>query len=83
MAIILRYTDWYFLDPSVFVISFLSYRFPRFGAPLRFSLDAVPEGADIVKNTRQLDNVASINQLNGMDHGWLGKNAIVHVCSSR
>ena len=86
MAIVLRYTDWYILDPllslaiSLFI---LSKAIPRFWSTLRIFLDAVPEGVDIkqVKNDlEQLDNVASINQLNLWTMDGLEKNAIVHVC---
>lgn len=86
VAIILRYTDWYFLDPLLsLVISFfiLSKALPRFWSTLKIFLDAVPEGVDIeqVKNElEQLDNVASINQLNLWTMDGLEKNAIVHVC---
>ena len=77
MAIVLRFTDWYILDPLLsLVISFfiLSKAFPRFWSTLKIFLDAVPEGLDIkqVKSgLEQLDNVASLNQLNlwTMD-GW-------------
>ena len=86
MAIVLRYTDWYILDPllslaiSLFI---LSKAIPRFWSTLKIFLDAVPEGVDIkqVKNDlEQLDNVASINQLNLWTMDGLEKNAIVHVC---
>lgn len=86
MAIVLRYTDWYILDPllslaiSLFI---LSKAITRFWSTLRIFLDAVPEGVDIkqVKNDlEQLDNVASINQLNLWTMDGLEKNAIVHVC---
>ena len=86
VAIILRYTDWYFLDPLLsLVISFfiLSKALPRFWSTLKIFLDAVPEGVDIkqVKNDlEQLDNIASINQLNLWTMDGLEKNAIVHVC---
>ena len=89
MAIILRFTDWYILDPLLsLAISFfiLSKAIPRFWSTLRIFLDAVPEGVDIkqVKNDlEQLDNVASINQLNLWTMDGLEKNAIVHVCLKR
>ena len=86
MAIILRFTDWYILDPLLsLVISFfiLSKAIPRFWSTLKIFLDAVPEGVDlggrrIIK--KQLDHVASINQLNLWTMDGLEKNAIVHVC---
>ena len=86
MAMVLRYTDWYILDPLLsLAISFfiLSKVIPRFWSTLKIFLDAVPEGVDIkqVKNDlEQLDNVASINQLNLWTMDGLEKNAIVHVC---
>ena len=86
MAIILRFTDWYILDPLLsLVISFfiLSKAIPRFWSTLKIFLDAVPEGVDIkqVKSRlEQLDYVASINQLNLWTMDGLEKNAIIHVC---
>lgn len=86
MAIILRFTDWYILDPLLsLVISFfiLSKALPRFWSTLKIFLDAVPEGLDIeqVKNgLERLDNVASLNQLNLWTMDGLEKNAIVHLC---
>lgn len=86
VAIILRYTDWYFLDPllSLLISAFiLSKAIPRFWSTLKIFLDAVPEGVDInqVKSDlEQLDHVASINQLNLWTMDGLEKNAIVHVC---
>lgn len=86
VAIILRYTDWYFLDPllSLLISAFiLSKALPRFWSTLKIFLDAVPEGVDIQKiksDLEQLDYVASINQLNLWTMDGLEKNAIVHVC---
>ena len=86
MAIILRFTDWYILDPLLsLVISFfiLSKAIPRFWSTLKIFLDAVPEGVDIkqVKSRlEQLDYVASVNQLNLWTMDGLEKNAIIHVC---
>ena len=86
MAIVLRFTDWYILDPllslaiSIFI---LSKAIPRFWSTLKIFLDAVPEGVDIQKIKRdleQLEHVASINQLNLWTMDGLEKNAIVHVC---
>lgn len=86
MAIVLRFTDWYILDPllslaiSIFI---LSKAIPRFWSTLKIFLDAVPEGVDIQKikkNLAELDHVASINQLNLWTMDGLEKNAIVHVC---
>ena len=86
MAIVLRFTDWYILDPLLsLVISFfiLSKAIPRFWSTLKIFLDAVPEGVDIQQvksDLEQLDHVASINQLNLWTMDGLEKNAIVHVC---
>ena len=86
VAIILRYTDWYFLDPllSLVISAFiLSKALPRFWSTLKIFLDAVPEGVDIQQvksDLEQLDHVTSINQLNLWTMDGLEKNAIVHVC---
>ena len=86
MSIILRFTDWYILDPLLsLVISFfiLSKAIPRFWSTLKIFLDAVPEGVDIEQvksDLEQLDHVASVNQLNLWTMDGLEKNAIVHVC---
>lgn len=86
MAIVLRFTDWYILDPLLsLAISFfiLSKAIPRFWSTLKIFLDAVPEGVDIEQvksDLEQLDHVASVNQLNLWTMDGLEKNAIVHVC---
>lgn len=86
MAIILRFTDWYILDPLlslVISIFILSKAIPRFWSTLKIFLDAVPEGVDIKQvksDLEQLDHVASLNQLNLWTMDGLEKNAIVHVC---
>jgi len=86
MAIVLRFTDWYILDPLlslVISIFILSKAIPRFWSTLKIFLDAVPEGVDIkqVKSRlEQLDYVASVNQLNLWTMDGLEKNAIIHVC---
>ena len=86
MAIVLRFSDWYILDPLlslVISIFILSKAIPRFWSTLKIFLDAVPEGVDIKQvksDLEQLDHVASINQLNLWSMDGLEKNAIVHVC---
>ena len=86
MAIVLRFTDWYILDPLlslVISIFILSKAIPRFWSTLKIFLDAVPEGVDIKQvksDLEQLEHVASINQLNLWTMDGLEKNAIVHVC---
>lgn len=86
MAIILRFTDWYILDPLLsLVISFfiLSKALPRFWSTLKIFLDAVPEGVDIEQvksDLEQLEHVSSVNQLNLWTMDGLEKNAVIHVC---
>ena len=86
MAIVLRFTDWYILDPLlslVISIFIMSKAIPRFWSTLKIFLDAVPEGVDIKQvksDLEQLDHVASLNQLNLWTMDGLEKNAIVHVC---
>ena len=70
MAIVLRFTDWYILDPLlslVISIFILIKAIPRFWSTLKIFLDAVPEDVDIkqvMSDLEGLDNVASLNQLN-------------------
>ena len=86
MAIVLRFTDWYILDPLLsLVISFfiLLKAIPRFWSTLKIFLDAVPEGVDIKQvksDLERLEYVASINQINLWTMDGLEKNAIIHVC---
>lgn len=86
MALILRFTDWYILDPLLsLVISFyiLSKAIPRFWSTLKIFLDAVPEGvetSDLEKDLEALPNVKSINQLSIWSMDGLENNAIVHIC---
>ena len=81
MAIVLRFTDWYILDPLLSLA--ISFFISHFWSTLRIFLDAVPEGVNIQKiktDLAELDHVASINQLNLWTMDGLEKNAIVHVC---
>ena len=86
MAIILRFTDWYILDPLlslVISIFILSKAIPRFWSALKIFLDAVPEGvetSDLEKDLEALPNVKSINQLSIWSMDGLENNAIVHIC---
>ena len=89
MAIILRFTDWYILDPLlslVISIFILSKAIPRFWSALKIFLDAVPEGvetSDLEKDLEALPNVNSVNQLSIWSMDGLENNAIVHVCLKR
>ena len=86
MAIILRFTDWYILDPLLsLIISFfiLSKAIPRFWSTLKIFLDAVPEGIDTGKLEKELfalENIKSINQLSIWSMDGLENNVIVHLC---
>ena len=86
MAIILRFTDWYILDPLlslVISIFILSKAIPRFLSALKIFLDAVPEGvetSDLEKDLEALPNVNSVNQLSIWSMDGLENNAIVHIC---
>ena len=69
MALILRFTDWYILDPSLVTCHLLLYlvkSHSTFWSTLKIFLDAVPEGVNIQKietDLAELEHVASINQL--------------------
>lgn len=86
MAIILRFTDWYILDPLlslVISIFILTKAIPRFWSALKIFLDAVPEGietAELEKELATLANVKSVNQLSIWSMDGLENDAIVHVC---
>jgi len=86
MAIILRFTDWYILDPLlslIISIFILSKAIPRFWSALKIFLDAVPEGVethDLEKDLEALPNVNSVNQLSIWSMDGLENNAIVHIC---
>ena len=86
MAIVLRFTDWYILDPLlslVISIFILTKAIPRFWSALKIFLDAVPEGletGDLEKDLEALTNVKSVNQLSIWSMDGLENNAIVHIC---
>ena len=86
MAIILKFTDWYILDPLlslVISIFILTKAIPRFWSALKIFLDAVPEGVetgDLEKNLEALINVKSVNQLSIWSMDGLENNAIIHLC---
>ena len=86
MAIVLRFTDWYILDPLlslVISIFILSKAIPRFWSALKIFLDAVPEGvetSDLEKDLEALTNVKSVNQLSIWSMDGLENNAIIHIC---
>ena len=86
MAIILRFTDWYILDPLlslVISIFILTKVLPRFWSALKIFLEAVPEGVEadnLEKDLETLTNVKSVNQLNIWSMDGLENNAIIHIC---
>ena len=86
VAIVLNFTDWYFLDPllSLAISAFiLSKALPRFWENLKIFLAAVPEGIDmedLEQDLTDMDNVTSLNQLNIWSMDGLENNAIVHIC---
>ena len=86
MAIILRFTDWYILDPIlslVISIFILTKAIPRFWSALKIFLDVVPEGVetgDLEKDLEALINVKSVNQLSIWSMDGLENNAIIHLC---
>ena len=86
MAIILRFTDWYILDPLlslVISIFILTKAIPRFWSALKIFLDAVPEGVEtgnLEKDLEALVNVKSVNQLSIWSMDGLENNAIIHLC---
>ena len=86
MAIVLRLTDWYILDPLLSLAIFffiLSKALPRFWSTLKIFLDAVPEGletGDLEKDLEALNNVKSVNQISIWSMDGLENNAIIHLC---
>lgn len=86
MAIILKFTDWYILDPLlslVISIFILTKAIPRFWSTLKIFLAAVPEGVetgDLEKDLEALTNVKSVNQLSIWSMDGLENNAIIHLC---
>ena len=86
MAIILRFTDWYILDPLlslVISIFILTKALPRFWSALKIFLDAVPDGVetgDLAKDLEALTNVKCVNQLSIWSMDGLENNALVHIC---
>ena len=86
MATILKFTDWYILDPLlslVISIFILTKAIPRFWSALKIFLDAVPEGVetgDLEKDLEALINVKSVNQLSIWSMDGLENNAIIHLC---
>ena len=86
VSLILRFTDWYFLDPllSLVIAGFiLSKAMPKFWENIRIFLDHVPSDVDISQLYQEiavLENVRAITQLNVWTTDGLEKYAMLHIC---
>ena len=86
VSLILRFTDWYFLDPllSLVIAGFiLSKAMPKFWENIRIFLDHVPSDVDLSQLYREiavLENVRAITQLNVWTTDGLEKYAMLHIC---
>nr|WP_288930737.1 cation diffusion facilitator family transporter [uncultured Streptococcus sp.] len=86
VSIILRFTDWYFLDPllSLIIAGFiLSKALPKFWENIQIFLDHVPSDVDLSQLYQEiaaLENVRAITQLNVWTTDGLEKYAMLHIC---
>ena len=86
VSIILRFTDWYFLDPllSLIIAGFiLSKALPKFWENIQIFLDHVPSDVDLSQLYQEiaaLENVRTITQLNVWTTDGLEKYAMLHIC---
>ena len=86
VSLILRVTDWYFLDPllSLIIAGFiLSKALPKFWENIQIFLDHVPSDVDLSQLYREiaaLENVRAITQLNVWTTDGLEKYAMLHIC---
>ena len=86
VSLILRFTDWYFLDPllSLVIAGFiLSKAMPKFWENIRIFLDHVPSDVDLSQLYQEiaaLENVRAITQLNVWTTDGLEKFAMLHIC---
>ena len=86
VSLILRFTDWYFLDPllSLVIAGFiLSKALPKFWENIQIFLDHVPSDVDISQLYQEiavLENVRAITQLNVWTTDGLEKYAMLHIC---
>ena len=86
VSLILRFTDWYFLDPllSLVIAGFiLSKALPKFWENIRIFLDHVPSDVDLSQLYQEiavLENVRAITQLNVWTTDGLEKYAMLHIC---
>lgn len=86
VSIILRFTDWYFLDPllSLVIAGFiLSKALPKFWENIQIFLDHVPSDVDLSQLYQEiaaLENVRAITQLNVWTTDGLEKYVMLHIC---
>ncbi|MFS9450314.1 cation diffusion facilitator family transporter [Streptococcus cristatus] len=86
VSLILRFTDWYFLDPllSLVIAGFiLSKALPKFWETIQIFLDHVPSDVDLSQLYQEiavLENVRAITQLNVWTTDGLEKYAMLHIC---
>ena len=86
VSLILRFTDWYFLDPllSLVIAGFiLSQALPKFWENIQIFLDHVPSDVELSKLYQEivaLENVRAITQLNVWTTDGLEKYAMLHIC---
>ena len=86
VSLILRFTDWYFLDPllSLVIAGFiLSKALPKFWENIQIFLDHVPSDVDLSQLYQEiavLENVRAITQLNVWTTDGLEKFAMLHIC---
>ena len=86
VSLILRFTDWYFLDPllSLVIAGFiLSQALPKFRENIQIFLDHVPSDVDLSQLYQEiaaLENVRAITQLNVWTTDGLEKFAMLHIC---
>ena len=86
VSLILRFTDWYFLDPllSLVIAGFiLSQALPKFWENIQIFLDHVPRDVDLSQLYQEiaaLENVRVITQLNVWTTDGLEKFSMLHIC---
>ena len=86
VSIVLRFTDWYFLDPllSLLIAGFiLSKALPKFWGNIKIFLDHIPSDIDLSQLYQEIlavENVQTITQLNVWTTDGLEKFAMIHIC---
>lgn len=88
VSIVLRFTDWYFLDPllSLVISAFiLSKAVPKFWANGKLFLNATPKDLDFISLEAELldlEGVENLNQLNVWTSDGLNHQAVMHICKT-